>query len=465
MRNPIFLMLGVFASAAVMTAAEPVKRPPNILFIMADDMKPALGCYGGEALTPNLDQLAAKGVRFDRAYCQYPLCNPSRTSLLTGQYPTTSGVLDNTLHFRDTQPELVTLPQYFRQQGYTTLRFGKIFHNSNDDTPSWTEGADLAPGQPRPEKKKRAPADYQKNSDRCVVLEGNGEKHADYTNTDKVIAALPRLKAADAPFFIAMGYTQPHSPPTAPQRFLDLYPRDQVKLPPDFGPRPAALPGFPVDSVGPNYDLFINRDATADEARAVKATYLAACSWVDWNVGRLLAALDAEGLRENTIILFWGDHGYHLGEKGKWSKHGSLYELGLRVPLIISAPGQAGNGQTSPRIVETLDLFPTLAELSRLPIPAHAEGHSLAPLLAAPTTADWDFPAYAFHRHEKKLQRAVRHGRWLYAEYDAPPVDAMLIDVENDPSELTNLLNDPAHAETVAQMKALLARLPVRNKP
>ncbi len=288
------------------------------------------------------------------------------------------------------------------------------------------------------------------------MLEGDGASHADYKAADRAIGYLNEYK--DQPFFLACGFTKPHSAPTAPKRFFDQYDVATIPLPPDFAAKPAAPEGFPPASITPNGDLFIGREASEVEAREMKRAYWASAGFTDWNVGRVLAELDRLGLRENTIVLFWGDHGYHLGEKGKWSKHGSLYEIGDRVPLIIQAPGVKGNGKPSPRVVESVDIYPTLAELCRLPAPQGLEGDSLVPLLDDPNAA-WNRPAFTAFGNGKKgvTGAAVRTDRYRLAEYPGDRGGVMLFDEQTDPHELKNLANDPAHAATVAKLQALVA--------
>jgi iduronate 2-sulfatase len=442
--------VALLAIAAPAPAAAGTKL--NVLFLMADDMRPELGCYGRPAVrSPHIDALAKAGVRFDRAYCQYPLCNPSRTSLLSGRHPTTTGVRDNTLYFRDAHPDWVTLPQHFKNSGYAALRAGKIFHGGIDDPGSWTEGGEA--------KKKDAakvdPKQRQANSDRVVVLPGDGGSHADYRTADRAIEFLRKYK--DKPFFLACGFTKPHSPPTAPKRFFDLYDPAAIMLPGDFAPRPTVPAGFPARCLTLNGDLFIGRDASEDEARKVTQAYRASISFTDWNVGRVVAELDRLGLRESTVVLFWGDHGYHLGEKGKWSKHGSLFEVGARVPLVVIAPGAKGNGKVVTGPVQTLDLYPTLCELCGLKVPAGLEGHSLVPLLADPSAA-WDHPAFTVFGTGKRLGVAVRTDKYRYVEYDGGTAGAMLFDEAADPSESKNLIGDPKLATVREELSALARR-------
>ncbi len=451
-------LLFLVASIHLVASGAPAKRP-NVLLIFSDDLRTELGCYGVAGIkTPNIDALARRSVRFDRAYVQFPLCNPSRSSLLTGRYPTATGVLGNTEFLGSRHPDWDTLPMYFKKHGYTTLRTGKIFHGGYDDTDAWHEG-----GEPRPNGNadRQGSTQVPGNSDRIVVLEGEGETHLDYKSATRAIEYLAKSRGNDQPFFVACGFSKPHSPPTAPRKFFDLYPLDAVPMPADFAAKPTPPLGFPERSVpARNGDLFIGRDASEKEAREVKRAYWASVSFVDAQVGRVVAALDELGLRENTIVVFWGDHGYHLGEKGKWSKHGSLWEVGLRVPYLISAPGVSANGQTSPRIVECMSMYPTLVDLCGLPAIPGQQGVSITALLRNPT-AVWDRPAISVSYQQKILGRSVRTERWHYADWDGGREGAMLIDSIKDPGEHQNLVKDPAHAKVVAEMKKHLERLPL----
>jgi arylsulfatase A-like enzyme len=485
--------LGSIAGAAAATVlpvglqAAPSKsaRKPNVLFLMADDMRVELGCYGSmfHAQTPNLDALAKSGVRFDRNYCQFPLCNPSRSSLLTGRNPTKTGVLGNRTAFRDIHPDWISLPQLFRQNGYVAVRAGKIFHGGIDDPKAWDDAGGWTPADeggaqshdvghtmdlsriaatnsrpvnvPPPASEGLRRAQY---SDRIVVLDANGESHGDYHTADRTIENLRKYK--DQPFFIACGFVKPHSPPTAPQRFFDWYDPAKIQLTPDFAPWPTVPPGFPTAAIRKrNADLFIGRPASEAEAREVIRAYIASISWTDWNIGRVLGEMDRLGLRENTIVVFVVDHGYQLGEKGKWSKAGSLFEMGTRVPLIISAPGMKGNGQTCPRIVQSLDIYPTLTELCGMPAPQELEGTSITRLLNDPS-AKWNKPAFSIWSEDGKTIHgtAVRTEQWRYAEYgpDARR-GAMLLDPKVDPLELKNLANNSQY-KSVCQELSMLTR-------
>jgi arylsulfatase A-like enzyme len=447
---------------------------------MSDDMRVELGCYGSmfKAITPNLDALASKGVRFDRNFCQFPLCNPSRVSLLTGRHPTRTSVLGNRTDFRVAHPDWTTLPQLFSQNGYVTVRAGKIFHGGIDDAKSWTETSDnggptddgggaqvgktmvikheqipMPDGVLPPLPADNAKAAY---SDRIVVLDGNGEGHGDFLTADRTIANLRKHK--DVPFFIACGFVKPHSPPTAPQKFFDLYDPEKIQLTPDFAAWPTVPARFPDGAIRKrNADLFIGRGASVAEAKQVIRAYLASISWADWNIGRVLAELDALGLRQNTIVVFVADHGYQLGEKGKWSKAGSLFEMGTRIPLIIHAPDAGGNGTASTRIVQSLDIYATLAELCDLKLKDENEGTSLVPLLNKPD-AEWTQPAYSIWSEDGTTVHgvAVRTEKYRYAEYGPQGSGgAMLFDPHADPLEMKNLANDPKYAEVCAELSKL----------
>ncbi len=474
------LLVGIVSLS--LTAAEAKKM--NVLFVISDDLRAELASYGDTVVqTPNLDRLAAQGVRFERSYCQYPLCCPSRTSMLTGRHPTTTAVYGNRNWFGAQHPDWTSLPKYFREHGYTTLRSGKVFHEGLDDTEAWVEGGEARRfGEDAP-KQTEGPATASEDaehvtkmvaqdrsgaakSDRWEATPDDEEPpQADTVKTDRAIELLKRHKADGKPFFLAFGLSKPHSPLVAPKRFFDLYKIDAIALPVDYAPRPTVPEGFPVGSIRPNNaDLFIARDATPQTAREMKGAYLACVSYVDWNVGRVLAELDRLGLRESTIVVFWGDNGYQLGEKGKWSKAGSLWEQGARVPLIIYDPRATGNGRVSPRVVQAVDFYPTLVDLCGLPMPEGLEGISLKPLLENPQLA-WEHPAYTvWNEHGRGITGVVvRTERWRYAEFFGRGAGAMLTDSVNDPHELKNLVGDPKYAAVVKEL-APLARKYVEGK-
>ena len=467
--------------ASVASATRKGKRPPNVLFFMSDDMRTELASYNSRfnVFSPNIDALGAHGVRFDRNYCQFPLCNPSRASLFTGHIPRETNVLGNRTAVVKEHPEWITLPRMFKEHGYTTLRAGKLFHAGLDDPQAWTDFyGDVESLKPTTEGRRmdipRAqipmpdgllpplPQDTAQaaHSDQILVLDGDGEGAGDYLVADLAIQFLKRVAKEDKPFFVGCGFSKPHSPPTAPRRFFDMYDPAKLDLPPDFAAWPTVPPGFPRAAIRPrNADLFIGRGASEQEAKEVIRAYLASISWADWNLGRVIAELERLNLRENTIIVFAVDHGYQLGEKGKWSKAGSLFEQGTRVPLIIHMPGKKGNGTACTRVVQSLDLYRTLAELAGLEPPSHVQGTSLVPLLNDPRGTGWDQPAYSVWSEDGRTIHgtAVRTRQWRYAEFGQNAANgAMLFDTHADPLEVTNLADHPKHAEVRAQLSKLV---------
>ncbi len=448
---------GAIAGGAAPYGAPTQARRPNVLFIAVDDLRPALGCYGNSLVhSPNIDALARRGVRFERACCQYPLCNPSRTSLLSGRYPTTTGVVDNLRNFRAEFPDMVTLPQLFRANGYVTARTGKIFHGGIDDPEAWTEGGE--PPQPRRPRTPDEAVKYRETSDRWVAVEGAGHDLPDYRTASRALELAEKYK--DRPLFLAVGFVKPHSAPIAPKQYFDLYDSARLPLPVDFAPRPTVGPGVPdVALPARNGDLFVGRDAEPNAAREMIRAYYACVSWMDAQVGRVLDGLGRLKLLDNTAVVLFGDHGYHLGEKGKWSKHGSLYEVAARVPLLISHHGFGSNGQTCGRTVELVDLYPTVAELGGLALPKGLEGQSLVPLLKDPK-ARWEHPAYTMAQRGNRLGVSVRTERFRYTQWDEAGEKAELYDHDADPHELRNLAGDPKNAATVKTLAALFRKLP-----
>ena len=463
-----------FAQQRAGRAAE--EKPMNVLFLISDDLRADLRVYGHHlAITPNLDRLAGRSVQFERGYCQYPLSGPSRGSLLSGRRPTTSGLYSNNEWFGASFPDWVSLPKYFKQNGYATLRSGKVFHGGIDDTEAWTEGGEerrintpistappsVAPLR-RPGNVPRLEPGANPNgnprSDRWEAVVGDAVKEQGDTKVaDRAIEYIRRSKETGEPFFITCGLSKPHSPLVAPKEFFDLYNIDDIQLPPDFASLPMVPPGFPAGAIrANNADLFIGRTASEKEAKEMILAYLACVSYVDWNMGRVLDELEKSGLADNTVIVFWSDHGYQLGEKGKWSKAGSLWEQGCHVPFMIYDPRAKGNGTPSPRIVEMVDIYPTLVDLCGLPPVEGLDGVSLRPLLDNPN-AQWDRPAYTVWNENSRgiTGVAVRTEQWRYAEFYGRGAGAFLTDPVNDPHELVNLVNDPRYAEVVAELHKL----------
>jgi iduronate 2-sulfatase len=417
----------------------------NVLFFAVDDLNNHVGTYGHPVKSPNIDALATSGVRFDRAYCQYPLCNPSRTSLLTGMRPPRTHVTGNVTWFREAMPDVVTLPQHFRENGYYTAMSGKIFHDGLNDDKGWVDGSTpLQKRTPRPQ------AVYAAGADRWQAVDSE-EDQLDYRIATEAIEHLEK-RPQSQPFFIACGFHKPHVPFVAPKKYFDLYNPDDVQLPKDF----AGMPTGTGPAYRANFDLFVNREATVPLAHEAIRAYHACTSFTDAQVGRVLAALDRLHLRDNTAIVLIADHGWHLGEKGMWAKL-TLFEPSARVPLIISAPRMAA-GKGCMRTVESLDVYPTLADLCGLKAPAVLEGKSLRPLLEDPAHP-WDRPAYSFlHRGPGNGASgvSVRTEQYRYTEWDGGRSGAELYDYDKDPTESRNLAAESAQASTVKKMKELL---------
>ncbi len=442
------------------TARAAAANPPNVLFVISDDLNNDFGGLGqlADIHTPHLDRLAARGVRFEHAYCQYPLCNPSRVSLLSGLRPTTTQVLDNITPPRYAVPDFVTLPQHLRAHGYRTRYFGKVFHLL--DPASWNDHA------PAPNRKKVNQFNYwiepvtERNPEVAASLHsmmepksGPPETLEDYKIASDAIGAMRDFQKSGGPFFLAAGFHRPHVPLIAPRSMLDLYSPDRVHLPADF----ASMPGWknvPADAFRPNLDLFFQMAATEPTARERIAAYYACVSFLDSQVGRLLDELDALDLARNTIIVLVADHGWHLGQKGMWAKM-TLFENSANVPLLISDPRKSSGGGRSRAIVESLDIYPTLVELCGLPQPRHLQGRSLVPLLDRPGTA-WDRPARTVMLRNGSLARTVRSAQWRYTEWDGGRGGTELYDHEHDANELENLAGMPKYAGIISRLRKVL---------
>lgn len=452
------LLLG--SGDASPAAGAPAKY--NVLFIATDDLNCDLGCYGNAVVkTPHLDRLAARGTRFDRAYCQFPLCSPSRTSLMTGLRPDTTQVFDLRKHFRSVLPDVVTLPQMFRQNGYVAARVGKIYHygvpgdigtSGLDDPASWDSVVNPR-GRDKAEESKLinyTPKRGLGSSLSFLAAEGTDEEQTDGIGAGAAIRLLEEHK--DRPFFIACGFYRPHCPYVAPKKYFEQISFADVRMPEvsegflSFVPRPAVASTTPWPWFG----------VTEQQARESKQAYWASIAFVDAQVGRLLAALDRLQLTDRTIVVFWSDNGYHVGEHGLWKKQ-SLFEGAARIPLIIAAPGQRTKGGVSGRTVELVDLYPTLADLCGLKPPSNLAGASLKPLLDDPQAA-WAKPAFTQVWRGGFPGHSVRTERWRYTEWDDGRQGAQLYDYENDPTEMNNLADDPKYANTVAELRELIRK-------
>ncbi len=502
-------------------------RRPNVLFIVADDLRPELGCYGVEHVrSPQIDRLARRGVVFTRAYCQDAVCSPSRTSMLTGLRPDTTRIYDNGTHFRTYHPDVVTLPQQFRLSGYHSVGMGKVFHSAwdhayvgrrLDDPVSWSEPAwfpSVVQYYFTPQGQRVAREIYARSS-KCGLhtdgfclhscqntpvgplpvdlaaprydewtqhfvmgLVAEAPDVADDALYDGQVAAhavetLRRIK--DRPFFMAVGFIRPHIPSVAPKRYWDLYDPAQLKLAGNPLP-PRGAPDWSLPDVhdhGYYCDIPPGRTPIDDAlARRLIHGYCATVSYVDAQVGRVLAELERLGLAERTIVVLWGDHGYHLGENSRWGKQ-TCYEMATRQPLIIAAPGKQGNGRRSTALVEAVDIYPTLCELAELPLPDGIEGASMAPLLDEPGQS-WKAAAFSQFpspvrssgpdvrpQAEDKMGYALRTDRYRYVEwrYVAQPgriAARELYDHQTDPGENMNLADVPSQADLLSRLERQL---------
>ena len=427
---------------------------PNILFISIDDLRPELGCYGSEvAVTPSLDKLADQGLLFDRAYCNYPICGASRASLLSGLYPTSKRFVG--LNPLDKyEPEAVTLPQAFKQNGYTTLSNGKIFHDSKDaNERSWSEPAwrpnvstmaSLDPATRRKLSKKK----------RGFITEGPDVPDNAYFDgmvAEKTIADLGKLKASGKPFFLACGFVKPHLPFYAPKKYWDFYERDKLPLATNrYRPKeaPADLKGSGEYNGYFLGDLKVNSDAWH---REMLHGYLACTSYADALTGQVLDELDRLGLADNTIVVVWGDHGWHLGEHNFWGKHNTLHNA-LRVPLIVRLPksfteqATSKDKQTS-ALVESVDLYPTICDLAGIDAPETLQGKSFRMLFKKPTS-EFRRSVYARHKNAETLLTK----RYAYTRFNGIGGPEMLFDHQTDPQENRNVAGKPAYAITVDEL-------------
>ncbi|PAW87978.1 MAG: iduronate-2-sulfatase [Pedosphaera sp. Tous-C6FEB] len=455
------LLLGLITFSLITNYA-PAAAKPNVLFIAVDDMSNSLGCYGHPLVkSPNIDRLARSGVRFDRAYCQFPLCSPSRTSMMTGLRPDTTQVYDLQKHFRAVLPDVVTMPQMFMKHGYFAARVGKIYHYGNpgqigtpglDDAPSWNVALNPR-GRDKDEEDKLTNYTPKRGLGSALAFqkaEGTDEEQTDGIVATEVIKLMESNR--DKPFFIAAGFYRPHCPYVAPKKYFDLYPMEKITMPAGPFPEAKAAPAAALASVNP-WPWF---GTTEQQSREAKQAYYATISFVDAQVGRLLDALDRLKLADNTIVVFWSDHGYHEGEHGLWMKQ-SLWEGSARVPLLVRAPGAKGNGGVSGRTVEFVDVYPTLADLAGLTPPKNLAGASLKPLLENPN-APWAKPAFTQVWRGSFPGHSVRTERWRYTEWDSGKQGAQLFDMVNDPQELKDLVADPKHAVVVKEHKALIAK-------
>ena len=448
-------MLAVGHAPSTACAEAPEKVPPNVLFLVSDDLRPSFGAYGGPIQTPNLDRLAGQGTTFLRAYAQVALCSPSRTSLLTGMLPDATRVMDLKRHFRQALPDVVTLPEHFRLHGYQTLGLGKVYHGGLDDPPSWSAPSwepDLPPYGPGGPRYHQAAGEEEGGPTRGppgLATTGPDNSLYDGALADRAITELQRLAHDRAtrgtPFFLAVGFRKPHLPFVAPQSYWDLYPPDQIQLAPNPDP-PQGAPAVALTDWAElrNYQGIPQTGPVTDaQARELIRGYYASASYMDAQLGRVVDALDALHLRQDTIIVFWGDHGWSLGEHGLWCKH-TNFEEATHAPLILVVPGQKAPGGRANALTEFVDVYPTLAQAAGLPVPAGLAGQSVLALTDDPSLPNKD-AALSQYRHKGTMGASIRTDRYRYTSWGDE--GAELYDHATDPGENVNLAQDPRYAD------------------
>jgi iduronate 2-sulfatase len=470
----IVVIAAQLAGAVAQHGAAAESRP-NVLFIISDDLNNSLGCYGHpQVKSPNIDSLANRGVRFERSYCQFPLCGPSRNSMLTGLYPNSTGILQNSQIFRQTIPEQISLPQAFRRAGYFAARIGKLYHynvpksigtNGHDDPGSWEMELNPA-GCDRlleePDIFSLSPNNFG------GTLSWYASPRGDLLHTDGMQASeaewvLERCaRDKSRPFFLAVGFFRPHTPYVAPAAYFDGYPKEAMPLVQGVEEDVKDLPADALGSHKKEHELL-----TDDLRQQAIQAYFASITFMDAQVGRILNKLDELGLAENTIVVFTSDHGYHLGEHGLWQKM-SLFEESARVPLIIAAPGVAKNGGVAATPVGLIDLYPTLTKLCGVAAPENIQGQDLGPILSDPTEVGRGWALSQVTRGGRgkgTLGYTLRTPRWRYTEWDQGNRGRELYDHENDPLEQTNLADVAAHTDRVAELSKTLQEAAANTLP
>jgi len=431
---------------------------PNILFLSIDDLRPELGAYGApQVKSPHIDRLAGEGMRFDRAYCQVPVCGASRVSLMTGMLPTSERFTNYRSRADEDVPEAPTLPEIFRKAGYTTISNGKVFHNIEDTADrSWSEPPWRPDGWGSRTPALEETTERLSERGRGLIYEIADVPDSMYTDgkiAERTVEDLKRLKEAGEPFMLFCGFYRPHLPFYAPKKYWDMYERDQIELADNrYFPRGAPhgdLRGSEEFWAYHMGDYHVGSDAFH---RMMRHGYLASVSYVDQLVGNVMKQLEQLGLRDNTIVVLWGDHGFHLGEHDFWGKHNTMH-LSTRVPLILSLPGKQLSSTSA--LVETSDLFPTLCELAGVPIPETVQGKSLVSLLENPHREFRDSAYSRFGYSPERPGLAVITDRYNYTWYPASG-EEMLYDLEKDPDENRNVAAEEAYADALAKVRALL---------
>ena len=477
--------IGGAAAAAAAMAASPAwsagadkrKGKPNVLFIAVDDLRPQLGCYGQkQIISPNIDKLATWGTLFNRAYCQQAVCAPSRASLMTGCRPDTTRIYNLDTPLRTAMPDVLSLAQHFKNNGYVTMSMGKIYHHRSDDNrigwsvPAWSpRGSWKGRGYMTEAARKRILATPPKGTGGGKYRRGVGpayeaadvadDAYPDGVTCEKALAEIKRLK--DRPFFLAVGFVKPHLPFNAPKKYWDMYDRAKITVPQNRN-APKDAPPIAMTNWG-ELRGYVGMPARGpvsdDEARALIHGYYACVTYIGALVGKLMGQLDGLGLRDNTVVILWGDHGWKLGEYGSWCKH-TNFELDTHVPLVLAAPGHKGKQRTD-ALVEFVDIYPTLSDLCGLEIPKQCEGSSMVPLLRDPKRK-WKAAAFSQYPRGRIMGYSMRTARYRYTEWrqrqGGKVVARELYDIEKDPGANANVVSSPEKAGVVAKHAEIMKK-------
>ncbi len=450
------------ALSTVVADNQALSKKPNILFIAVDDLRPQLGCYGhNETLSPNIDKLASRGTIFERAYCNVPVCGPSRVSVMTGIRTNSDQWKTSSL-----KEEFITLPSYFKKHGYHAVSYGKVFHHMNDRKDDWSEApwrsAEIYHGEKdwanynaygvwQNDGSAKDINSKSKRGPYCEAADVPDNAYQDGKVADKTIATLKRLKELDKPFFLACGFWRPHLPFNAPKKYWDMYKREEVALAPNrFHPKNLPSPCRTSPEID-GYGLTGQRKQSKEFHQEARHAYYACVSYVDAQIGRIINEMDELGLSENTIIVLWGDHGWNLGEHDFWGKHNTLNNS-LHSPLIVCAPGARKKNRTS-RLVEFVDIYPSLCELAGLPVPEHIQGRSFVPLMNNPKQ-EWKSAVFSIWVGCD----AVKTDRYLYTEWKkgSKVIHRMLFDHKTDPLENVNIAETTDAQDTVDRLSKIL---------
>ena len=473
MRTLLCLSFSLLLSSSIQA-----QEKPNVLFIAVDDLRPELATYGTKLKTPNFDQLAASGMRFDRAYCQQAVCGASRLSIMGGLYPSLSK--EQSYHvdkWRDRHPDLITMNQHFGANGYHTIGLGKIYHGSSGpgiDPENWNEWIKVSQPEYATEESNAILREFSKAKKEKGSVHGphkgpttemadvDDSTYTDGLRAKKAALKLKELAKKNQPFFFAIGFSKPHLPFVAPKKYWDLYQREDFKMPdnkeipPGYPPYAANLPAYEMRKYS-DYEGEMPSDFSDEMNQRLLHGYAACVSYVDANLGRVLRMLKETGLDKNTIVVLWGDHGWKLGDHSSWCKH-TNFECDTRVPLILRDPRKEA-GQSTNRLVELIDLYPTLCELTGIATPAHCQGRSFTKLLDDPEAGHRN-SAYSSYPANKDLGHSIRFGDYRYTEWHSPDGSKtgqrVLTNLRQDPGEVTNVADKAKHAEALEKGIQLL---------